>query len=67
MTLKTAFKKTASFYITSETTDGFFVNIRNTDRSVFIRKDMQLNEILDLIWGEGVERGKKKIKELARS
>lgn len=60
-------RQTAAEYYLSKTTafnvikehGGLVVQPKNTDREFFVREDMPINEVFDLIWGEGVERGKK--------
>lgn len=56
--LENILRKTTAFNIGKDGED-IMINPKNTDRQIRVSQKTELPELLDLIWGEGVERGKK--------
>ncbi len=56
--LENILRKTTAFNIGNDGED-IMIHPKNTDRQIRVSKTIELPELLDLIWGEGVERGKK--------
>ena len=56
--LENILRKTTAFNIGKDGED-IMIHPKNTDRQIRVSKTIEFPELLDLIWGEGVERGKK--------